>query len=109
GSCSGSCRHPARLDARFLLLAASERDRRVDEADVGERLREVAELLAGLGIDLLGEEAEVVGAREHRSDGALGLLGAAAAEREIFRRPEAADAERAFARRLGVAVAIEEP
>jgi hypothetical protein len=35
--------------------------RRPDQADVAEGLREVAELLLGPGVDLLGEQPEVVG------------------------------------------------
>jgi hypothetical protein len=40
---------------------------------VGERLREVAQLLAG-GADLLGEEADVVGVGEHLVEGVVHLL-----------------------------------
>src|SRR5687767_5917242 len=32
--------------------------RSLDEREVGERLREVAEVVAGLGVELLGEETE---------------------------------------------------
>src|SRR6478752_10390359 len=41
-----------------------EADRRIDERQVGERLREVADLLAGQG-DLLGVQARVVAVGEH--------------------------------------------
>ena len=41
---------------------AGEVQRRVNEADVGVRLREVAQLPASRGVDHLCEEAEVVGA-----------------------------------------------
>jgi len=44
---------------------SSERHRALDQADVGEGLGEVAEELAGQGIDLVGVEAEVVGVAEH--------------------------------------------
>jgi hypothetical protein len=39
----------------------------VDQADVTERLREVADHLAGAGVDLLGEQADIV-------DGGHGML-----------------------------------
>src|SRR4051794_30879056 len=56
--------HPLRTTPGSARGAAVERrvqgDRRVDEGQVGERLREVADLLPGQG-DLLGEQAHVVG------------------------------------------------
>src|SRR5579884_618337 len=47
----------------FLLGGdAAQRQRRVDQTYVGERLGEVAQRLPGVGIELLGEQANVVGA-----------------------------------------------
>src|SRR5215218_2465795 len=47
-----------------LVAALVERERRVDEADVRERLRKVPEGRTGVGVYLLGEEAHVVRVRE---------------------------------------------
>ncbi len=60
-----------RQPARFREM---DRHRRADHADVAERLRVVAEHLARLGIDLLGEQAEIVGAPEHHLEALLRLL-----------------------------------
>src|SRR6266540_1732377 len=48
-------------------------DRGVDQREVGERLREVADLLAG-GVDLLGIEAEVVGIGQHLRERQPGVV-----------------------------------
>ena len=92
--CRGSCRRwsPARLPA---IAGAIDVGGGVDQADVAERLREVAELLAARGVDLLGEQAQIIGVTGQTVEqrrGALGLarLGKAGDE------PEAADDERAL-------------
>ena len=46
--------------------------RGVDQADVAERLRSVAELLAGVRVDLLAEQPEVVGGSERPAQGVVG-------------------------------------
>src|SRR5204863_4454698 len=66
-----------------------------DQADVAERLREVAELLAVLGVDLLGQQAEIVrvaGELREQLLGTLDLAGLGEARDE----PERADHERAL-------------
>src|SRR4051812_39088063 len=55
-----------------------QRDGGVDERQVGERLGEVADLLAGEG-DLLGVQPDVVAVREHLLEGGAGVLHAAGA------------------------------
>jgi hypothetical protein len=61
GSCTSSSRYPFDIAWPAVELVV-EVDRRVDERQVAERLREVAELLAGEP-DLLGVQAERVGVR----------------------------------------------
>jgi hypothetical protein len=50
-------------------LRLADRPGRVDEADVAERLREVADQLARLGIDLLGEQSDVVDEADRALEG----------------------------------------
>src|SRR5215218_9162193 len=50
-----------------------EADRRVDEGEVGEGLREVADLLAREG-DLLGVEPRVIAVGEHLLEGGAGIV-----------------------------------
>ena len=76
----------------------------MDEADVGEGLGEVAEELAGRGVDLLGEEADVVRAAGHEVEQRRRPLDLAR-ERQALREPERADAERALA--AGEAVLVQ--
>ena len=52
--------------------ALGERECRVDDPDVRERLRKVPERTLGDRIDLLGEEPDVVCARERRVEDVLG-------------------------------------
>src|SRR5215472_2789223 len=73
----------------------------VDQADVAERLGEVADHLAGAGIDLLRKQADIVDGGhcplESRS-GCLNVTG----ERLRLRQPEGAQQERAFLARQSV-------
>ena len=46
--------------------------RGVDQRDVGQRLREVAGLAAGAGIEFLGQQTEIVGNRGHTVEQRLG-------------------------------------
>src|SRR5689334_5917093 len=62
-----------------------------DEGQVGERLREVALLLAGAA-DLLGVQAEVVGVGEHLLEGEPGLVEPAGPDQRLD-VPEGADGE----------------
>src|SRR3954453_837436 len=55
----------------------AERDRRAHEREVGERLREVADLAAGGDVVLLGEQPHVVGDGRDAVEGRARLLGAA--------------------------------
>src|SRR5207244_6128755 len=48
--------------------------RGVDQADVAERLREVAEHLARAWLDFLGEQADVVGERDRLLEDASGAV-----------------------------------
>ena len=66
-----------------------------------ERLREVPERRAGLRVDLLGEQADVVRVGEERSKRPGGPSEVPAAGQALD-RPEAADAEGALARREAV-------
>src|SRR5687768_9062726 len=88
---------------------AFDRERGVDQADMGEALREIAQRRAAVGIDLLAEQAEIAGVAEQVFEEPFGLIEIAAA-REVVDRPEAADAEGAFVRTtLAATVAIEQP
>src|SRR5437764_1202868 len=89
--------------------------RRGDQADVAERLREVAELLAVRGVDLLREQAEVVGVAGELREQLLGPFDLAGL-REAGDEPERADHEGPFltgqpvgVQALLVAVAEHEP
>jgi MFS family permease len=77
------------------LLSLADRPGRVDESYVAERLREVAQQLPGVRVDLLGQQADVVdvsgGPLEHLT-GALHAAG----HRQGLRQPEGAQQERAF-------------
>jgi hypothetical protein len=86
----------ARARWRISLSAelAVEVDGGADQREVGERLGEVAELLAG-GSDFFGVEAEVVGVGEHLVERETRVVEAAGAG-ERFDVPEAADREGAL-------------
>src|SRR5690242_15802381 len=78
-----------------------ERVRGTDEREVRERLREVPDELPEIGVVLLGEQADVVGATEHALEASPRFV-RAAGERERFDQPERAGQERA----LGLADAV---
>ena len=65
----------------------------VYQADVAERLGKVAQQLAGTGIDLLGQEAEIVGPRS-RSLEHLACPHGLTAQGESVSQPEGAEQER---------------
>src|SRR3712207_5860904 len=75
-----------------FVTVLGEGERRVDEPDVRERLREVPEGRAGVGVYLLGEEAHVVRVSEQLLEGSGGSFDVAAAS-HAFYRPEAAETE----------------
>jgi hypothetical protein len=78
-----------------LTLRLRDRPGGVDQPDVAERLAEVAEQVAGIRVELLGEQADVVevagGSLEHGA-GPPGLAGRG----ERLRRQERAQQERAL-------------
>src|SRR5438270_2092438 len=76
-------------------LRLGDRPRRVDQPDVAEGLGEVAEQLARVGIDLFGEQAEIVAepdGRLERVAGPVELTG----HRLGLGQPERAEKERAL-------------
>src|SRR5207302_2317887 len=79
----------------LLALGLADRPGGVDEPDVAEGLREVAEQLAGLGIDLLGEESEVVAEPGGGAECFLRLVDLAG-QRLRFGQPEGAQQERSL-------------
>jgi hypothetical protein len=81
-----------------LGFGALELDGGVDEAHVAEGLREGAQLLAAVGVDLLGEEADVVGPAKQLLEEIASTLDLAG-EDEIVDEPERADDECAFVAR----------
>lgn len=72
---------------------------------MADRLRDVAERVAGPRIDLLGEQADVVRRRGGTLEDGLGALDAAGA-RVALREPERGEQERAV---LGPAPAPQQP
>src|SRR5215471_17406772 len=79
---------------RSVVELVVEVDRCVDQRQVAERLREVAELLARRP-DLLREQAQVVGVREHLLEDQAGFLQAAGAGQRVG-VPEGANGEGAL-------------
>src|SRR5256712_7933080 len=73
------------------------------------RLGEVPQGSAGLWIDLLRVEPDVVGVCEQGLELVLRLADAAAAEREVLHRPEAADPEGALAGGEATVVTPQQP
>ena len=108
---------PARVERlrarRQLLVGADDVHDRVDERQVRERLREVAQVAAGARVDLLGEQAERAGVAEQL----LAQLARPARLADLGQRadqPERADRERALLAAQAVvglldAVAQDEP
>src|SRR4051812_12715947 len=68
---------------------------RVDQGDVAEGLREVADLALQARVPLLGEEAQVVAERQELLEELAGLVDPAD-HREVVRHPERAGQERAL-------------
>src|SRR5438874_7485247 len=67
----------------------------IDQSDMAERLREVAEQFAGGGVDLLGEQADIVDERRRLREDALGPLDLPG-HRKRLSQPERAQQERAL-------------
>src|ERR671937_229526 len=72
-----------------------DRARRVDQANMGKRLRKVAQRGAAVGIDFLREQAKIVGKREDVLEQASCPSDVAAAG-EVVCCPKVADAKCAF-------------
>src|SRR3954451_15068034 len=96
--------------ARLAPAAAAQREPRLDVRQVRERLGKIAEHLSGVGVVLLGEEAEPVGGR-HRPVECLARLLRAALMGEGGRQPERTGKKGALAALEAVVgrVAAEEP
>src|SRR5438105_1820552 len=92
-----TCGRTRRSGRSFLAIRSRVLDRAggVDEREVAEPLREVAEQLARARVDLLGEEADVVRVWEYEFH-RLGRLVDATETRERLDDPERACDERAF-------------
>ena len=71
--------------------------RGVDQRDMGQRLREVTGLASGAGVEFLGQQAQIVGDRDHTVEQCLGLRGLACQHIGVG-KPEAASQKRAFDR-----------
>src|SRR5215212_2843746 len=82
----------------MFATVLGEGERRVDEPDMCERLREVPEGRAGVGVYLLREEAHVVRVGQQLLEGQGGSFDVAAAG-HAFHRPEAAEPECSLAGR----------
>ena len=74
------------------FLGSSESVRRVHELEVGERLREVANLALTANVVLLGQQAEVVAQAQEVPEQILGIPGAANAHQGVY-EPEGASEE----------------
>src|SRR5438093_4385009 len=79
-----------------MRAALAEDERRLDQREVRERLRKVAELAPGDGVVLLGEEADVVAQVEQTLEELAGFL-VAPLERQHGGEPERTRKEDAFA------------
>jgi Sodium/hydrogen exchanger family len=93
-------RTPGRRPPRGRPCARSapglgDRPGRVDQADVAERLREVADHLGAAGVDLLGQQADVAGVGDRPPEGRPGGLDLAR-QRLRLRQPKGAQQEGAL-------------
>lgn len=79
------------------MLLRQQRERGIDQPDMAEPLREVAQRRAVARVDLFGEQADVVRAGEQLLE-ALRCPGEVAGLRLTFDRPEGADGERSLVR-----------
>lgn len=102
-------RRRIRASASPLRVVLRERERCVDQPDVAEGLREVAELLPGFRVDLFGKEAEVVPALEESGEALVRLVEPTEVG-EGLDEPERADDERALAagQAVGAEIAVDE-
>src|SRR5690242_19355944 len=91
----GCSRAEARSRSGVDALRRDEAGRGVDEGEVGEGLREVAEVLTRAGVDLLRVEVERPGERKELLEQLPGP-GGLADHRERGDEPERADGERAL-------------
>ena len=89
------------MRAWVIFVVAVEVEGRVDERDVRESLREVADQAFAIDVVFLGEQAEVVAQGEQALEEALRIFGAADGF-EAADHPEAAGQKYAFAGRQAV-------
>src|SRR6185437_1558217 len=75
------------------LFRQVEGDRGLDQAEMRERLREVPDQLAGVRVDLLGQQADVAAEPQQALEQLSRTLQLAGA-REALHEPERADRER---------------
>src|SRR4051812_40899411 len=73
-----------------------------------ESLGKVSQRAPRVRFDLLREEADIVAVRAHALERVPRVVERSAAKGQILRTPEAADSERAFARRVGRAIPIQQ-
>src|SRR5207302_9410058 len=88
-------------DSAISATAFLQRQRRVDQADVGEGLRKVAQGRATLRVDFFGQQAQVVRISKQGFK-RLGRAGDVAGPRPTLHSPEGADAKCALARREAI-------
>ena len=93
------------LGKLLSVLRAREVDRGVDETDVAERLRKIAELSSRAGIVFLGEQAEIITYRQQILE-KRARVSEAPLLYVIIGEPEAAGEKRALSRRQAVDAAF---
>ena len=87
------------------FLDVTQRERRVDDAEMGERLRKISQSIAGFGIDFFREKIHIIGETER---GLVNLVRffQSATSREKIRFPKTAKRERAFVSIFALLVAM---
>src|SRR5206468_11962345 len=93
GSDSQTARPTEAGRSKRLIPADRQADRRADEADHAVGLDEVAPLLAGPGVDVLGQEAVAIAAGEHVLEQVTRFLPSPECRKRVD-VPERADEER---------------
>ena len=89
------------------FLDVTQRERGVDDAEMGERLRKISQSIAGFGIDLFREKIHIIGETER---GLVNLVRffQSATSREKIRFPKTAKRERAFVSIFALLVAMDQ-
>src|SRR5689334_10336129 len=75
-----------------------------DQSHVSECLREITERIAGAGIYLFGEQAEVVGIGQELFESGVGFVERGSPHCKVLNRPKATYAEGALGRLAQIAV-----